>query len=206
MTRFYLQTEDGKIEEIVPWWVYDSVPEDCTYTDIGDSSLSGRETWYTSDNWKSGETLRFRFATDSVPSVLDVRYYPFRSPLSRSEFSNEIRDSQCVAENTPDSCKDPTGELTPKLNSVHTCNPGECLGDMCWAEFTYNLSEGSYQIPLHRSGKPWNWFQGSDTTGTREDFRDTGSESDIVRVNFSKEVVWWLGRTKSDKAECVILP
>ena len=84
------------------------------------------------------------------------------------------------------------------------CNPGECLGDMCWAEFTYNLTNGSYQIPVHRSGKPWNWFQGSDTTGTLEDFSYDRSESDIVRVNFSKEVSWWLGRSKSDKAECVI--
>ena len=201
-TRFYLQTEDGKQEQIVPWWVYDGTPEDCMYTDIGDSSLSGRETWHTSDYWKSGQSLRFRFTSDSDPSVLDVRSYPFTSPLSRSEFRNEIRNSTCVTEDNPAGCKDPTGELTPKLLGVTTCGPGECAGDTCQAEFTYNLTSGSYTIPVHQSGKPWNYFQGSDSADTLETFTSSGSEIDKVHVNFSSKVVWWLGRSKSVQAEC----
>lgn len=211
-TRFYLYTTDGKMEEMVPWWVYDSTPEDCMYTDIGDSSLSARETWYTSDSWKSGQSLRFRFSTDDVPSVMEVRHYPFKSPMVRAEFNNnagnekgnKIRNSTCVADNNPAGCTDPTGELIPNLKKVTPCSPGECLGDMCQAEFTYNLTSGSYTIPVHKSGKPWNYLQGSGTTGTREEFTAAGSETDVVVVNFSSEVVWWLGRTKSMKGTCTI--
>lgn len=202
-TQFYLQTEDGKLEQMDPWWVYGGTPEDCMYTDIGDSSLSSRETWTTSDYWRSGETLRFRFTSDSNPSGMDVRYFPFKSSMSRAEFKDEIRDSPCVRENNPLGCLDPTGELSPKLKRVVTCSPGECAGDMCQAEFTYNLTSGSFLLlPVHINGKPWNYFQGSDTTGTRTDFSSSGSGTDIVRVNFSSEVVWWLGRSKSEKATC----
>jgi hypothetical protein len=204
--QFFLQTKDGKLTPVIPWWVYDGTPEDCMYTDIGDSSLSGRETWRTSDYWISGQSIRFRFTTQSEPSIFDIRYYPFTSPLSRSEISGEIRNSTCVKENNPDGCKDPTGELTPKLKSVTQCAAGACYGDMCQAEFTYNLTSGSYTIPVHPSGKPWNNFDGSGTTGTLETFSDARSELDTVTVNFSSEVVWWLGRTKSEKAECVIPP
>jgi hypothetical protein len=200
--QFYLYTDDGKIEQIDPWWVYDSTPEDCMFTDIGDSSLSGRETWTTSDTWKSGESLRFRFSSDSNPTGIDVRYFPFKSPMTRAEFKDEIRDSPCVRENNPQGCLDPTGELTPKLKRVVMCGMGECAGDMCLAEFTYNLTSGSYSIPVHKSGKPWNYFDGSDTNGTRESFSSAGSEIDLVRVNFSNQVVWWLGRSKSEKATC----
>jgi len=203
-TKFYLQTIDGKIEEILPWWVYDGTPEDCMFSDIGDSSLSGRETWATSDEWKSGDTLRFRFNTNSPPSVLDVRYYPFRSPLSRSEFNNEIRDSPCVAANDPAACRDPTGELTPRLVNVSKCAPGDCLGDQCRALFTYSLGSGSYTIPVHDGGKPWNWFKGSDSTVSLKNFYQSSFGNETVTVNFSRQVVWWLGRSKSEKAECVI--
>ena len=200
-TQFYLQTENGKLEQIVPWWVYDGTPEDCMFSDIGDSSLSGRETWASSDYWKSGETLRFRFTSASEPSGMDVRYYPFKSVMTRAEFKDEIRDSPCVTENNPLGCQDPTGELTPKLKSV-TCNPAGCNGNLCEAVFTYNLTSGSFSIPVHKSGKPWNYFAGSDTMGTREDFSSSGSEIDTVRVNFSSNVIWWLGRSKSEKASC----
>ncbi|PWR70566.1 type IV pilin N-terminal domain-containing protein [Methanospirillum lacunae] len=199
ITNFFLHTDDGKQEQITPWWVYDSTPEDCMFSDIGDSSLSGRETWTTSDYWKSGQTLRFRFISDKQPAGIDVRYIPYKSPMMSANFKNEIRDSTCVKDKNPDECTDPTAELTPKLKSV-SC-PAGCNGD-CQAIFTYNLTSGSYSIPVHQSGKPWNYFQGSETAGTLEDFSSSTSEIDTVKVNFSKSVVWWLGRSKSEKATC----
>jgi hypothetical protein len=198
-TKFYLQTDDGKQDQITPWWVYDSTPEDCMFSDIGDSGLSGRETWTTSDYWKSGQTLRFRFVSDVKPSSMDVRYIPYKSPITSTKFKDDIRDSTCVKDNNPNECSDPTGELTPKLKSI-SC-PAGCYGQ-CQAIFTYNLTSGSYSIPVHQSGKPWNYFQGSDTTGTLEDFSSSRSEIDTIKVNFSKSVVWWLGRSKSEKATC----
>lgn len=200
-TRFYLQTENGKIDEQIPWWVYDGTPEDCMFSDIGDSSLSSRESWYTSDTWQSGQTLRFRFNTASVPKVLDVRSFPYKSPMSRSEFNNEIRDSPCVKSQNPDLCKDPTGELSPKLLNVKQCGAGECSGQLCQAEFTYNLTSGSYSIPVHDEGKPWNVFK-SGINGTWQNFTVAGSEKDRVYVDFSSRVVWWLGRSKSERATC----
>jgi hypothetical protein len=206
-TRFYLQTDDGNLMQITPWWVYNGTPEDCAHADIGDSGLSGREKWESSDYWESGQTLRFRFnSSASEPKGLDVRYFPFTSPLSRSEFSDIIKNSPCVQDNNPYGCIDPTGEIMPIL--IRPTNSTECSescsGGLCEAVFMYNLTgepEG-FEIPVHKGGKPWNYFYGSDTTGTPEFFSSSGSEIVTVRVNFTSKVVWWLGRSKSEQARC----
>ncbi|MDD1728773.1 MAG: type IV pilin N-terminal domain-containing protein [Methanospirillum sp.] len=197
-TRFYLQTEDGIVKRTIPWWVYKGTPEDCMFSDIGDSGTSSRETWSTSDYWMSGETIRFRFNSSSKPAGMDVRYYPYNSPMIKADFKNEIRNSTCVKENNPTECYDPTGELTPILKSV-SC-PAGCYGE-CQAVFTYSLGKNAdgtekiYSIPIHDSGKPWNNFVGSNTTGTLEQFDSDGSEKDLITVTFFKQVEWRLGRS-----------
>jgi len=205
--QFFLQTKDGKLERMDdPDWVYEGTPEDCMYPSIGSSSLSGRENWTTSDMWKSGQTLRFIFNSNSEPAGLDTRYYPFKSTMSRAEFTDKIRESPCVKENNPWGCNDPTGELIPVLISPTKTNSSgcedDCSGDKCTAYFTYNTTSTEVSIPVHETGKPWNNFDGVSTVVPQEVFTSSGSGKDIIAVKFSKSVVWRLNRSKSAKASC----
>jgi len=200
--QFYLHTKDGKMEKMdEPDWVYEGNPEDCMFTNIGSSSLSGRENWTTSSNWESGETLRFMFHSLSEPTIMDTRYYPFKSSMSRAEFTDEIRDSMCVKENRPDECNDPTGELIPILVNT-TCDPDGCSGDKCTAYFTYFTTSDYVPIPAHDSGKPWNNFIGTSSTVPPVIFTKDNSYTEIIPVKFSKSVYWRLNRSKSAKASC----
>jgi len=198
--QFFLHTRDGTISPITPWWVYDSTPEDCMYSDIGESSHSTRETWRSSDQWKSGNSLRFRFSSLSDPTGLDIRYYPYKSSMITAEFKEDIRNSTCVKENNPDECMDPTVELTPVLKNVTLCTSG-CSGYDCRAVFTYNLT-GSFTIPYSMT-KPYNFVEGSDSHNNLTNFSSTGAGNDTISVNFSKRVRWWLGRS-IDSGNCVV--
>jgi len=208
LIRFHLKTSDGGNQPITPWWVYEGTPEDCMYSDISESSLTTRGTWRSQTMWKSGETLRFRFVTAGEPVGIDARYYPYTSPMSVAEYKDEIRNSTCVRDNNPTGCQDPTGELTPVLISPNMTNSTGCFPPCsdgnCQAVFTYTLGSGDYTIPVHRTGKPYNFYNGS------EDFPDPGIEefhasqsgNKYVKVNFSSPVQWWLGRSMSETTTC----
>lgn len=208
--KFFLYFDDGSKKEIIPWWVYDEgTPEDCMFSDIGDSSLSSREYWGTSSNWKSGQTLRFREKIHSSlkPSGMDILYYPFRSPMVKVSFKDQIKTTYCVENSDSSSCNNPEELipvlLTPKKAGDVGCNPSGCAGGGCQAQFTYFYPDtDDLKIPVHYGGKPWNFFYGNDTPVTHEDFTTGGSMTDIITVRFSNEVQWWLGRTKSEFARC----
>lgn len=209
-TKFFLYLDDGSRREITPWWVYsDGTPEDCMFSDIGDSSLSSREYWGTSDEWKSGQTLRFRerLAASVKPVGMDILYYPFRSPMVKINFKDQIKATQCVVNNDPNSCSDPRELIpvliTPKKSGDEGCNPGGCAGGLCHAQFKYFYPDlEPLKIPVHSGGKPWNYFYGNHTPVSHEDFSASGNMTDVIIVSFSQEVQWWLGRTKSEFARC----
>jgi len=207
--KFILYLEDGSSKEIIPWWVYEGTPEDCMFSDIGDSSLSSREYWNTVKEWKSGQTLRFRENFSSKPIGMDIQYYPFKSPMVKVNFKEQIKDAPCVKDSN--SCKDPTHELIPVLVNPRKkgdpgCNPAGCDDGSCYAQFKYQLHSDSdtdnYHIPVQQREKPWNYFIGNMSVVVHEDFNNTGNMSDIITVYFFNEVQWWLGRTKSEIARC----
>ena len=211
-TKFFLYCDDGSRREIVPWWVYtDGTPEDCMFYDIGDSSLSSREYWGSSFDWKSGQTLRFRerLPKSVRPVGMDILYYPFRSPMVKISFKDQIKTTSCVVNNDNTSCSDPR-ELIPVLISPKKrgdpgCNPGGCAEEgACQAQFMYfyHPDDDPIEIPVHSGGKPWNKFYGNDTSVNHKEFDASGSMTDSITVSFSQEVQWWLGRTKSEVARC----
>lgn len=211
MVKFFLLTEDGNLNELsLDKWeeynlfnnaiIFDYTPYDCMKGDTLASSTEKNQQWGDSEFWYSGQTLRLRFPSESEPEMIEIRYYPFNSPMIRANFKDQIKLSPCVNMNSPDECY-VTGEIMPIFLAK-----GKNPDGSCWAEFTYNMTHEPLTIPVHKTGDiPWNNFQGSDTTGTVKDFSSFtsgGSENYIEKVNFSTNVQWWLGRTKSVKVKC----
>lgn len=205
--KFFLFFDDGSQKEITPWWVYEGTPEDCMFSDIGDSSLSVREHWSASDEWKGGQTLRFReFVSHTLnPVGMDIRYYPFKSPMVKVNFKDQIKITSCVEKNDPDSCSDPEDELIPVLLYPRTSDDPGCDscsgGGNCEASFTYSYEGDPLPPPPLQSS--FNRFEGNTTPVIMGDnFTKAGSMNDIITVDFSSKVQWKLGRTKSEWARC----
>jgi len=210
--KFILNYDDGSRDEIIPWWVYERAPEDCKFGDIGDSSSATREYWGTSNEWKSGETLRFREFVSSTkkPIGMDILHYPFKSPMVRVNFKDQIKKTECVEKNDPSLCVDPEEELIPILLNPKEGDDTGCekcgTGD-CEATFTYSIKGDDLPpLPIQSS---WNYFTGNTTpvSISDPDFMDTGytvSESMNTKftVGFKSAVQWKLGRTKSEWARC----
>jgi len=210
--KFILYLEDGSSREIIPWWVYEGTPEDCMYSDIGDSSLSSRSFWNAVTEWKSGETLRFREQVSSKPIGMDIRYYPFKSSMVKVDFKNQIKNASCVDNADPASCRDPADELIPILINPRKkgdpgCIPGGCDDGSCYACFTYSMHDDSnstyvINVQVENPQKPWNYFIGNNSAVTHSSFNNSGSMNATINVTFFNEVQWWLGRTKSEIARC----
>jgi len=204
--KFILNYDDGSRDEVVPWWVYERAPEDCMFVDIGDSSLSTREYWGTSNEWKSGETLRFRnmVTATKMPIGMDILHYPFKSPMVKVNFKDQIKKTDCVIKGNPALCDNPEDELIPVLLSPkkgdHTgCD--KCGEGNCEATFTYSYKGDPLPPPPIQSS--WNYFTGNTTPVIiMDNFTEDESMKKKITVGFKSAVQWKLGRTMSEWARC----
>lgn len=201
--KFYLDISNGTQREIFPWFVYDGcTPEDCMFSEIGESGQCPREDYNPIDIWKSGQTFRFRewVSSPDIPIGIDIRYFPYKSPMVKTNFKDQIKDSFCIQNGGE--CRDPNDELIPIL-----IDPGSKVDGTCQAQFKYHVyfeDDKDQPITAGQNFRPWNFFTGEGYIGpvSIDHFNNTGSDVDIITVSYNNKVRWLLGRTKSKIARC----
>lgn len=217
--KFFVKSRDKDTKqginnniEIIPYFVYSDTPQYCG-SSFGGSAGFGNERWSSSDGWVSGQTLRFFISLPdgTEPMGIFAQYSPYTSNIVASDFSSyREKPAEWIVDKDFPHGDVPEKDLPPYSIGLipilfdKNCPDGCSETDTCEATFMY-ISDADYTYPCNPGYSLWNMFSGTDVVacqGQTSDFKRDDSGIYKFKAHFSKDIVWKLYRTVSEKAIC----
>ncbi|MBN1167625.1 MAG: type IV pilin N-terminal domain-containing protein [Methanospirillaceae archaeon] len=190
---------DGDIVRVekTPLYRYKTAPLTCQQdaTLFPQSEAQG-DVWSSEMELRAGDTLRIRVELQPVTIRIYYQEGSRRVPLLMSSFTkiNQVEDCIGYCPECP--------SYIPQCEDI-ICGPPSCpSSNECRAKCSYynNLSS-SVIIPVHKGGKPWNMFTGSEyDLGQPDEF--TPGLTEFTTECFSGTIQWKINTLHSPEVKC----